>query len=109
MIQIILILIYVIRNKCPDVELSTGITSLMIVLALMLFRTRPSGFMGVCKYTPNLSVAGDMGWKPPFVKQWTSVLCHWRRVCNIDNVRPNKGVFICLSKSYPKQNKKLEF
>ena len=30
-------------------------------------------YMGVRKYTLNDAVAGDMGWKPPYVKQWTNV------------------------------------
>ena len=27
-------------------------------------------YLGVGKYTPNLSVIGDMGWKPSIIKQW---------------------------------------
>ena len=39
-------------------------------------------FMGVGKYTPNDAIQGDMGWRPPSVKQWTCVFRHWAR-CNI--------------------------
>jgi hypothetical protein len=33
-------------------------------------------YMRVGKYTPNDAVAGDMGWKPPYVKQWTNIFRH---------------------------------
>ena len=34
-------------------------------------------YLGVGKYTPNLSVIGDMGWKPSIIKQWSCVLRNW--------------------------------
>ena len=50
--------------------------------------------MGVGKYTPNLSLYGDMGWMPCSVKQWSSVFRLWSRFCKMDNNRLNKKVFI---------------
>ena len=47
-------------------------------------------YMGVGKYTPNDAIQGDMGWRPPSVKQWTCVFRHWARImskfkeCNLD-------------------------
>ena len=49
--------------------------------------------MGVGKYTPNDAVAGDMGWKPPAVKQWTNILRHWCRCTKMENSRTNYKVF----------------
>jgi hypothetical protein len=49
--------------------------------------------MGVGKYTPNHAVAGDMGWKPPYVKQWTNIFRHWSRCTKIENNRINYKVF----------------
>ena len=51
-------------------------------------------FMGVGKYTPNLSLYGDMGWIPCNVKQWTAVFRLWSRFCKMDNDRLNKRVFM---------------
>jgi hypothetical protein len=39
-------------------------------------------FMGVGKYTPYDAMAGDMGWKPPYIRQWSNVFRHWAR-CSI--------------------------
>lgn len=50
-------------------------------------------FMGVGKYTPNDAIAGDMGWKPPCVKQWSSVLRHWARCSIMDPHRINFKIF----------------
>lgn len=48
--------------------------------------------MGVGKYTPNLAVQGDMGWRPPFVKQWSNVFRHWSRLCKMNFNRLNRKV-----------------
>ena len=29
--------------------------------------------MGVGKYTPNDAIAGDMGWKPAYIRQWSNM------------------------------------
>ena len=50
-------------------------------------------FMGVGKYTPNDSVAGDMGWKPPFVKQWVNIFRHWSRCTKMNDDRSNYKIF----------------
>ena len=49
--------------------------------------------MGVGKYTPNDAINGDMGWKPPYVKQWTNVCRHWERCTKMDTSRINFKVF----------------
>ena len=51
-------------------------------------------YMGVGKYTPNDAVSGDMGWKPPYVKQWSNIFRHWARCTKMDKDRINYKVFI---------------
>lgn len=50
-------------------------------------------YMGVGKYTPNDAVAGDMGWKPSYVRQWVNVFRHWSRCSKMDVDRINYKVF----------------
>ncbi len=50
-------------------------------------------FMGIGKYAPNLAVNGDMGWKPPIVRQWERILCQWNRCAIMDDGSLNKKVF----------------
>ena len=45
--------------------------------------------MEVDKCTPNNAIVGDLGWKPPCVKQWTSVFRHWARCSVINQYRIN--------------------
>ena len=49
--------------------------------------------LGVGKYTPNDAIAGDMGWKPPCVRQWTNIFRHWSRCTKMDHNRINYKVF----------------
>lgn len=49
--------------------------------------------MGVGKYTPNDAINGDMGWRPPSVKQWTCIFRHWARCSVMTNDRINYKVF----------------
>jgi hypothetical protein len=50
-------------------------------------------FMSPGKYSPNEAINGDMGWKPPCVKQWSCVFRHWAR-CNVMSTdRVNYKVF----------------
>jgi len=51
-------------------------------------------FLGVGRYTPNAAVNGEMGWLPPIVKQWKSVMGHWFRLSNMDTSRINHKVFM---------------
>lgn len=51
-------------------------------------------FMGVGKYTLNLSLYGDMGWRPGTIKQWSSVYRHWSRLTKMSNDRVNRKVFL---------------
>jgi hypothetical protein len=37
--------------------------------------------MGVGKYTPNDAIAGDMGWKPAYIRQWSNVFRHKIKIC----------------------------
>ncbi|XP_053393694.1 uncharacterized protein LOC128555443 [Mercenaria mercenaria] len=50
-------------------------------------------YLGVGKYTSNAAVTGDMGWLPPSIRQWKSVLGHWFRLNRMDNSRINNKVF----------------
>ena len=36
-------------------------------------------YLGVGKYTANISVIGDMRWKPCIIRQWPCVLRNWQR------------------------------
>ena len=65
-------------------------------------------YMGVGKYTPNDAVAGDMGWKPPAVKQWTHILRHWCRCTKMENSRINYKVFQWSVRKSSYKIKKLE-
>ena len=47
-------------------------------------------YLGVGKYTPNDAVAGDMGWKPPSLRQWKSVCSYWAKLSLMTNTRLNK-------------------
>ena len=51
-------------------------------------------FLGTGKYTPNVAVQGEMGWKPIIIYQWKSICNHWSRCLNYDNSRVNKSVFL---------------
>ena len=51
-------------------------------------------FMGVGRYTPNLALYGDMGWKPCIVKQWSSVFRVWSRFSKMSDCRINKKIFL---------------
>ena len=50
-------------------------------------------FLGLGKYAPNAAVNGDMGWTPPIVKQWKTVISHWARLNKMDNNRLNYQIF----------------
>ena len=56
-------------------------------------------FMGVGRYTPNLSLYRDMDWIHWNIKQWIAVFRKWSRVTKICNDRINKKVFL-RSKTY---------
>jgi hypothetical protein len=47
-------------------------------------------FMGVGKYTPNLALYGDMGWKPCIVSQWSFIFRIWCTFTKMCNSRINK-------------------
>jgi hypothetical protein len=49
--------------------------------------------MGVGKYTPNDAIAGDMGWKPAYIRQWPNVFRHWARCSIMEHDRINFKVF----------------
>ena len=49
-------------------------------------------FLGVGKYTPNAAVNGDVGWSPPIIKQWKSVLKQWLRLNSLENSRINRTI-----------------
>lgn len=49
-------------------------------------------FLGVGKYSPNDGISGDMGWKPPIVRQWKCISLYWSRLSNMNTTRINKRV-----------------
>ena len=49
--------------------------------------------LGVGKYTPNLSVQGDIGWLPTQVRQWKSLGRLWSRFKEMPHDRINKRIF----------------
>ena len=49
--------------------------------------------MGFGKYTPNDAIAGDMGWKPANIRQWSNVFRHWARCSIMEHDRINFKVF----------------
>ena len=63
-------------------------------------------FLGTGKYTPSAAVAGEMGWTPPFIKQYKSVCNQWVRYLYMQNDRVNKRIFnYCKDKSGVRCNK----
>jgi hypothetical protein len=50
-------------------------------------------FMGVTKFTPNMAVQGDMGWKQVFHRQKICVTRLWLRLINMDRNRISSKVF----------------
>ena len=50
-------------------------------------------FLGIGKYAPNAAINGDMGWIPPSVRQWKTVLNHWFRLNNMEHGRLNNHIF----------------
>ena len=50
-------------------------------------------FLGVGKYAPNNAVNGDMGWIPPFAKQWTRVVRIYFSLKHMPDERINKHDF----------------
>ena len=50
-------------------------------------------YLGTGKYTPNVAVQGDMGWKPIIIDQWKSVFNHWHRCLLYNDSRKNKKIF----------------
>ena len=51
-------------------------------------------YMGVGKYRPDMSLYGDMGWKPCIIKQWSCIFRMWSRFTKMCNNRLNKKVFL---------------
>ncbi len=51
-------------------------------------------FMGMGKYTPNVAVQGDMGWKLAPHRQWIAMTRHWCRLINMEIGRLNKRIFL---------------
>lgn len=50
-------------------------------------------YLGIGKYTSNAAVLGEMGWKPPIVKQWGSVFRQHFRNIHMNDTRVNKKMF----------------
>ena len=49
-------------------------------------------FLGVGRYTPNDTVAGEMAWKPTSVRQWKSVGLYWSKLAAMENSQLNKRI-----------------
>ena len=50
-------------------------------------------FLGVHSKAPNTAIEGDMGWKSPFVRQWSAIAREWCRYSKMDDSRQNRHVF----------------
>ncbi|MES9880125.1 MAG: reverse transcriptase family protein [Sedimenticola sp.] len=50
-------------------------------------------YLGVGRYTPNAALGGEMGWTPPYVRQWKSVSAYVFRLKSMGNDRVNKRIF----------------
>ena len=62
-------------------------------------------FLGVGRYTPNAAINGDMGWTPPYIRQWKSVMGHWFRLTQMNNRRINRHIFKwCENKMFNSKN-----
>ena len=66
-------------------------------------------YLGVGKYTPNLSVIGDMGWKPSIIRQWSCVLRNWQRCTRMDSTQLNKKVFLWANRCATSRVKNWQF
>ena len=51
-------------------------------------------YLGTGKYTPTAAVYGDMGWIPPFIKQWKCIGNLWNRNVHTNVTRLNKRIFV---------------
>ena len=51
-------------------------------------------FIGVGKYASSAAVNGDVGWTPPIVRQWKSVVTHWFRLQSMNENRLNHKQFL---------------
>jgi hypothetical protein len=50
-------------------------------------------YLKVCKYAPNASVLGDIGWEPPSVRLGVNMSRYWSRLCHLDKNRLTSKVF----------------
>ena len=64
------------------------------IRALTLYKIEHRFFLTVGKYTPNNGVNGDMGWTPPHIKQWKSVLKLEIRMKSMEVTRLKSKVYI---------------
>ncbi len=68
---------------------------LKITLVLTWCNTEHAGFcVGVGKYTPNVSIDGEMGQVLPNKRQWLNVIRHWCRLMNMDSHHLSKRIFL---------------
>lgn len=51
-------------------------------------------FLGLGRYAPNSAVIGDMGWPQMHVKQWDGIIRQFRRLCDMDETRIYKHIFV---------------
>ena len=57
-------------------------------------------FLGVCKYTTDAAVSGDVGWSQSALSQWKSVLLQWHRFVTMSNTRLNCRIFSWCRQKY---------
>ena len=51
-------------------------------------------YLGVPRSTPTAAVQGEIGWTTSSQRQWISLTRQWCRLCNMDNNRLNKKIFL---------------
>lgn len=50
-------------------------------------------FLDLGKYTPTAALYGELGWQPPYVKQWVAVARQWHRFQKMDRTRLQYKVY----------------
>ena len=51
--------------------------------------------LGLCKYTPNAAVQGDIGISLPVVDQWININRNWCKMANVASHRLNRKIMVC--------------
>ena len=58
------------------------------------YKVWPSCYLDVGNSTSNIAVMGEVGWKFPYQRQWENVAGLCGRLCNRNNERLTKKLFL---------------